>query len=183
MFSSWFCEYEFGCFRVFPAGRKGGELASAVHAYTKTGDPYVRSLVKHILSLVSHPVLSFLYRWIYDGELEDAHHEVGKAAQPSGSALGGRGPPLLLCLPGQLPSPHSQAPVFHLNVVPRLCSFEQVSCRAAGGMVSWESLGQFLWRTAQQSQVQVPWQADGKTRTRSLFCVVFLSTVQRVVLL
>lgn len=76
---------------MFPAGRKGGELASAVHAYTKTGDPYVRSLVKHILSLVSHPVLSFLYRWIYDGELEDAHHEVGKAAQPPGSALGGVG--------------------------------------------------------------------------------------------
>ncbi|XP_035923991.1 gamma-tubulin complex component 3 isoform X3 [Halichoerus grypus] len=57
-------------------GRKGGELASAVHAYTKTGDPYVRSLVQHILSLVSHPVLSFLYRWIYDGELEDTYHEV-----------------------------------------------------------------------------------------------------------
>ncbi|MXQ89704.1 hypothetical protein E5288_WYG011533 [Bos mutus] len=57
-------------------GRKGGELASAVHAYTKTGDPSMRSLVQHILSLVSHPVLSFLYRWIYDGELEDTHHEV-----------------------------------------------------------------------------------------------------------
>lgn len=55
---------------------KGGELASAVHAYTKTGDPSMRSLVRHILSLVSHPVLSFLYRWIYDGELEDTYHEV-----------------------------------------------------------------------------------------------------------
>lgn len=31
----------------------------------------MRSLVQHILSLVSHPVLSFLYRWIYDGELEE----------------------------------------------------------------------------------------------------------------
>lgn len=61
-------------------GRKGGELASAVHAYTKTGDPSMRSLVQHILSLVSHPVLSFLYRWIYDGELEDAHHEVRRPA-------------------------------------------------------------------------------------------------------
>lgn len=57
-------------------GRKGGELASAVHAYTKTGDPYMRSLVQHILGLVSHPVLNFLYRWIYDGELEDTYHEV-----------------------------------------------------------------------------------------------------------
>lgn len=69
-------------FSVCPTGRKGGELASAVHAYTKTGDPYVRSLVQHILSLVSHPVLSFLYRWIYDGELEDTYHEVRNAFRP-----------------------------------------------------------------------------------------------------
>lgn len=67
-------------------GRKGGELASAVHAYTKTGDPSMRSLVQHILSLVSHPVLSFLYRWIYDGELEDAHHEVRRPAASSQSS-------------------------------------------------------------------------------------------------
>ncbi|XP_055985774.1 gamma-tubulin complex component 3 isoform X2 [Sorex fumeus] len=64
-------------------GRKGGELASAVHAYTKTGDPSMRSLVRHILSLVSHPVLSFLYRWIYDGELEDAYHEFFVASDPT----------------------------------------------------------------------------------------------------
>jgi gamma-tubulin complex component 3 len=64
-------------------GRKGGELASAVHAYTKTGDPYMRSLVQHILSLVSHPVLSFLYRWIYDGELEDTYHEFFVASDPT----------------------------------------------------------------------------------------------------
>lgn len=63
---------------VICSGRKGGELASAVHAYTKTGDPYMRSLVQHILSLVSHPILNFLYRWIYDGELEDTYHEVKK---------------------------------------------------------------------------------------------------------
>jgi hypothetical protein len=41
----------------------------------------MRSLVQHILSLVSHPVLSFLYRWIYDGELEDTYHEVGAEAE------------------------------------------------------------------------------------------------------
>lgn len=57
-------------------GRKGGELASAVHSYGKTGDPQMRALVQHILSLVSHPILNFLYRWIYDGELEDTYHEV-----------------------------------------------------------------------------------------------------------
>ncbi|XP_078259128.1 gamma-tubulin complex component 3 isoform X2 [Rhinoraja longicauda] len=64
-------------------GRKGGELASAVHSYTKTGDPYMRSLVQHILSLVSHPILNFLYRWIYDGELEDTYHEFFVASDPT----------------------------------------------------------------------------------------------------
>uniref|UniRef100_A0A9J7ZZH6 Tubulin gamma complex component 3 n=1 Tax=Cyprinus carpio carpio TaxID=630221 RepID=A0A9J7ZZH6_CYPCA len=59
-------------------GRKGGELASAVHAYEKTGDPHMRALIQHILGLVSHPILNFLYRWIYDGELEDTYHEVRK---------------------------------------------------------------------------------------------------------
>lgn len=63
------------CF-VSKPGRKGGELASAVHSYGKTGDPQMRALVQHILSLVSHPILNFLYRWIYDGELEDTYHEV-----------------------------------------------------------------------------------------------------------
>ncbi|XP_061091101.1 gamma-tubulin complex component 3 isoform X2 [Conger conger] len=64
-------------------GRKGGELASAVHAYGMTGDPYMRALVQHILGLVSHPILNFLYRWIYDGELEDTFHEFFVASDPS----------------------------------------------------------------------------------------------------
>ncbi|XP_015219935.1 gamma-tubulin complex component 3 [Lepisosteus oculatus] len=64
-------------------GRKGGELASAVHAYGKTGDPYMRALVQHILGLVSHPILNFLYRWIYDGELEDTYHEFFVASDPT----------------------------------------------------------------------------------------------------
>ncbi|XP_017554543.1 gamma-tubulin complex component 3 [Pygocentrus nattereri] len=64
-------------------GRKGGELASAVHAYGKTGDPHMRALVQHILSLVSHPILNFLYRWIYDGELEDTYHEFFVASDPT----------------------------------------------------------------------------------------------------
>ncbi|XP_053170391.1 gamma-tubulin complex component 3 isoform X2 [Scomber japonicus] len=64
-------------------GRKGGELASAVHAYGRTGDPQMRALVQHILSLVSHPILNFLYRWIYDGELEDTYHEFFVASDPN----------------------------------------------------------------------------------------------------
>lgn len=64
-------------------GRKGGELASAVHAYGKTGDPQMRALIQHILGLVSHPILNFLYRWIYDGELEDTYHEFFVASDPT----------------------------------------------------------------------------------------------------
>ncbi|KAL4656940.1 gamma-tubulin complex component 3 [Arapaima gigas] len=64
-------------------GPKGGELASAVHAYGKTGDPYMRALVQHILGLVSHPILNFLYGWIYDGELEDTYHEFFVASDPT----------------------------------------------------------------------------------------------------
>ncbi|KAL2087805.1 hypothetical protein ACEWY4_016633 [Coilia grayii] len=67
----------------FCQGRKGGELASAVHAYGKTGDPNMRALVQHILGLVSHPILNFLYRWIYDGELEDTYHEFFVASDPT----------------------------------------------------------------------------------------------------
>lgn len=67
----------------FCQGRKGGELASAVHSYTKTGDPQMRALIQHILSLVSHPILNFLYRWIYDGELEDTYHEFFVASDPN----------------------------------------------------------------------------------------------------
>lgn len=93
------------------AGRKGGELASAVHAYTKTGDPYVRSLVQHILSLVSHPVLSFLYRWIYDGELEDTYHEVRNPFWPRGGSQRQwcPRPPGLLPVAVAFPSPGGQA--------------------------------------------------------------------------
>ncbi|XP_013880082.1 gamma-tubulin complex component 3 [Austrofundulus limnaeus] len=67
----------------FCQGHKGGELASAVHAYGKTGDPQMRALVQHILSLVSNPILNFLYRWIYDGELEDTYHEFFVASDPN----------------------------------------------------------------------------------------------------
>ncbi|XP_074520947.1 gamma-tubulin complex component 3 [Halichoeres trimaculatus] len=67
----------------FCQGRKGGELASAVHSYGKTGDPQMRALVQHILSLVSNPILNSLYRWIYDGELEDTYHEFFVASDPN----------------------------------------------------------------------------------------------------
>uniref|UniRef100_A0AAV2KI79 Gamma-tubulin complex component n=1 Tax=Knipowitschia caucasica TaxID=637954 RepID=A0AAV2KI79_KNICA len=67
----------------FCQGRKGGELASAVHAYGKTGDPQMRALIQHVLSLVSHPILHCLNRWIYDGELDDTYHEFFVASDPN----------------------------------------------------------------------------------------------------
>ncbi|KTG36173.1 hypothetical protein cypCar_00011803 [Cyprinus carpio] len=97
-------------------GRKGGELASAVHAYEKTGDPHMRALIQHILGLVSHPILNFLYRWIYDGELEDTYHE----SIPIRLSLKSSGVEELS--PNQLPSstPHGQqsdAPAYlHLTI-------------------------------------------------------------------
>lgn len=64
-------------------GLKGGALASAVHSYLKHGDPYVRSLVKNILALVSMPLYSKLHRWIIDGELDDSFNEFFVAADPN----------------------------------------------------------------------------------------------------
>ncbi|XP_075910838.1 gamma-tubulin complex component 3 [Petromyzon marinus] len=64
-------------------GRKGGELASCVHAYTRSGSPCVRSLARHLLGLVSLPLHTMLSRWIYDGELEDTFHEFFVAADPA----------------------------------------------------------------------------------------------------
>ena len=36
----------------------------------------MKSLIKHILKMVSQPNYAMLMRWIYDGELEDTHDEV-----------------------------------------------------------------------------------------------------------
>ena len=58
------------------SGKKGGALASSIFSYMQHGDPFVKSLIKHILTMVSQPNYAMLMRWIYDGELEDTHDEV-----------------------------------------------------------------------------------------------------------
>ena len=58
-------------------GKKGGALASSIFSHMQHGDPFVKSLIKHILKMVSQPNYAMLMRWIYDGELEDTHDEVG----------------------------------------------------------------------------------------------------------
>ena len=63
------------------AGKKGGALASSIHSYMQHGDPAIRSLVKHALTLVAQPIFTTVMRWLYDGELEDTYHEVGSSCQ------------------------------------------------------------------------------------------------------
>jgi len=76
------------------AGLKGGALLSAIHQFARHGDPYVQTLMKHILSTVAKPIFAMLHGWVYEGVLNDAH----KYAAP---------PPLLL---PPLPSPDEVAP-------------------------------------------------------------------------
>ncbi|ESO86326.1 hypothetical protein LOTGIDRAFT_167139 [Lottia gigantea] len=64
-------------------GKKGGALASAIYSYIQHGDPFVRSLIKHTLTMVFQPVYATLVRWIYDGELEDTYHEFFVASDPT----------------------------------------------------------------------------------------------------
>ncbi|XP_070574424.1 gamma-tubulin complex component 3 homolog [Ptychodera flava] len=64
-------------------GKKGGALATSIHSHMWTGDPVVRALVRNILKVVSHPICSILYHWIYEGELEDTYHEFFVAADPT----------------------------------------------------------------------------------------------------
>ncbi|KAL3847372.1 hypothetical protein ACJMK2_018287 [Sinanodonta woodiana] len=64
-------------------GKKGGSLASTIYSYMQHGDPYIRNLIKHILTMVSQPIYATLLRWIYDGELEDVHDEFFVAADPT----------------------------------------------------------------------------------------------------
>ncbi|KAJ8309894.1 hypothetical protein KUTeg_011759 [Tegillarca granosa] len=64
-------------------GKKGGALASSLYSYMQHGDPYIKSLIKHTLSMVSQPIYVTLIRWIYDGEMEDTHDEFFVAADPT----------------------------------------------------------------------------------------------------
>ncbi|XP_050408701.1 gamma-tubulin complex component 3 homolog [Patella vulgata] len=64
-------------------GKKGGALASAIYSYMQHGDPYVRSLIRHTLTMVFQPIYATLVRWIYDGELEDTYHEFFVASDPT----------------------------------------------------------------------------------------------------
>eukprot|EP00731_Ephydatia_muelleri_P030066 Em0021g589a len=55
-----------GCKRL-----KGGALVSALYAYSRHGDPYLKALVNSILTQVYKPLNKMLNSWIFDGELVD----------------------------------------------------------------------------------------------------------------
>ncbi|KAJ1487429.1 Spc98 family-domain-containing protein [Baffinella frigidus] len=50
---------------------KGGELATAMCAHARHGDPVVLALMRRVLRPVCAPILIHIQRWISDGELED----------------------------------------------------------------------------------------------------------------
>lgn len=56
-------------------GKKGGALARAVHSYAKHGDRYIKELVERAMGLVNRPLYEILHRWLFEGELDDAHAE------------------------------------------------------------------------------------------------------------
>uniref|UniRef100_A0A8C4RB63 Tubulin gamma complex component 3 n=1 Tax=Eptatretus burgeri TaxID=7764 RepID=A0A8C4RB63_EPTBU len=64
-------------------GCKGGALATAIHAYTLTGDPLMKRLSCRILSHVASPLHALLVHWITEGELDDPCQEFFVAANPA----------------------------------------------------------------------------------------------------
>ncbi|XP_013415922.1 gamma-tubulin complex component 3 homolog [Lingula anatina] len=64
-------------------GKKGGALATVIHSYLQHGDPFMRALVKHTLTLVAQPIFGIVLRWLHDGELEDTYHEFFVASDPT----------------------------------------------------------------------------------------------------
>ncbi|KAI8641486.1 Spc98 family-domain-containing protein [Parasitella parasitica] len=55
--------------------QKGGALISAIHNYTKHGDPFIKNYITKMLQIVSKPFYEMLERWVYEGELDDPYQE------------------------------------------------------------------------------------------------------------
>jgi gamma-tubulin complex component 3 len=54
-------------------GLRGGELASGIHAHLSHGDPFVFRYIQSVMKKVAAPILRMIRRWVFEGELEDAH--------------------------------------------------------------------------------------------------------------
>ena len=59
-------------------GLKGGPLLSMLHSFSHHGDPSVRLLVKQLLTHAYRPMNTILGKWLFEGQLSDAFHEVGR---------------------------------------------------------------------------------------------------------
>ncbi|KAI7906548.1 Spc98 family-domain-containing protein [Cokeromyces recurvatus] len=55
--------------------KKGGALISAIHNYTKHGDPFIKTYLIDMLQIISKPFYKMLERWVNEGELDDPYGE------------------------------------------------------------------------------------------------------------
>ncbi|KAI8087029.1 Spc98 family-domain-containing protein [Gilbertella persicaria] len=63
--------------------QKGGALISAIHNYTKHGDPFIKTYLVDMLQAISKPFYEMLERWVYEGELDDPYGEFFVACDPT----------------------------------------------------------------------------------------------------
>lgn len=56
-------------------GLRGGRLVTVLGSFGRHGDPVVSALVGRLLKPACAPILSFLRRWLSDGELDDPFAE------------------------------------------------------------------------------------------------------------
>jgi len=57
------------------ANKRGGAILTALHKFSKHGDPASNSIVRRILSTSATPFLGMIHRWTVSGELEDPCRE------------------------------------------------------------------------------------------------------------
>ncbi|CCI48015.1 unnamed protein product [Albugo candida] len=56
-------------------GLRGGNLVSGIHSHVFHGDPVISSYIEKVMKKISDPIFRMIRRWVFEGELEDAHHE------------------------------------------------------------------------------------------------------------
>jgi len=56
-------------------GQKGGRIISIIMCYNKQGNKQIQALINRILKHVLVPLIHFIKRWIYYGEVNDPYDE------------------------------------------------------------------------------------------------------------
>lgn len=54
-------------------GLRGGNLVSGIHSHVFHGDPVISSYIEKVMKKISDPIFRMIRRWVFEGELEDAH--------------------------------------------------------------------------------------------------------------